>query len=494
MELQFETRQCRFQRRLTCQVISQEETQELHLPDAMPDAGRILACWGQAMLRGKQWRANDMVVSGGVMVWVLYAPEDGSEPRRLDTWIPFQARWDLPPVNRDGIIIAEPRLTMLDGRCVSPRKLLLRAGLETRGEAWIEETAQIPVADQTMPDVELLRETYTPEFVREIGEKTFQADADLALPEHLPQMGKLIRYDFTPAVAEEKVAGDKGVFRGSGRLHLLYTDADGVFRTWQTEVPFSQLADLEREYGREAAIQTTLVPTSLELETGEGRELRLRCSMVAQYRISEPERVELVRDAYSLHRETDPKLAELCLPAVLEHRTEHFELRQERRADSGELLDLAFYTGFPQRTGQGDDTGISVGGVFQILCMEQDGTLRGSAVRAEGTIPLAADTADITASVVQWTASGEQNALCSAMRVETTALSDSPVAVVSALELGQDRQADPHRPSLIVRRIGEEGSVWNLAKHCGSSVSAIRNLNRLSDEPAENQMLLIPIL
>ena len=33
---------------------------------------------------------------GGMMVWVLYAPEDGSPERCIEGWIPFQMRWDLP--------------------------------------------------------------------------------------------------------------------------------------------------------------------------------------------------------------------------------------------------------------------------------------------------------------------------------------------------------------------------------------------------------------
>ena len=96
MELQFQKNLCRCLRAAVYEVQNQEQTQELKLSDAMPDIGRILGAWGQVILRGKEWRGDSVMFSGGLMVWVLYAPEDGSTPRTLDTWIPFQMRWELP--------------------------------------------------------------------------------------------------------------------------------------------------------------------------------------------------------------------------------------------------------------------------------------------------------------------------------------------------------------------------------------------------------------
>ena len=43
---------------------------------------------GQTILRGKEWRSDSVSFSGGMMVWILYAPEDGSEERCIDGWIP----------------------------------------------------------------------------------------------------------------------------------------------------------------------------------------------------------------------------------------------------------------------------------------------------------------------------------------------------------------------------------------------------------------------
>ena len=92
MELPFEKTVSRFWQQKLYAPVMKEETQEVRLPESMPDIGRVIAAWGQPVLRGKQWRSGHIGLNGGVMVWVLYAPEDGSEPRRLESWIPFDAR------------------------------------------------------------------------------------------------------------------------------------------------------------------------------------------------------------------------------------------------------------------------------------------------------------------------------------------------------------------------------------------------------------------
>ena len=84
------------------EVQNSEQTQELRLPDGMPDVGKVLCAWGQTILRGKEWRSDSLTVSGGMLIWVLYTPEDGSEPRIVDGWLPFQMRWTAGGDRRTG--------------------------------------------------------------------------------------------------------------------------------------------------------------------------------------------------------------------------------------------------------------------------------------------------------------------------------------------------------------------------------------------------------
>ena len=85
MELQFQTNRIPCLRQVKSEVQTQEQTQELRLPESLPDVGRVLCAWGQMVVRGKEWQSDFMGISGGVMVWVLYAPEDGSPAQCVET-------------------------------------------------------------------------------------------------------------------------------------------------------------------------------------------------------------------------------------------------------------------------------------------------------------------------------------------------------------------------------------------------------------------------
>ena len=64
--------------------------------------------------------------------------------------------------------------------------------------------------------------------------------------------------------------------------------------------------------------------------------------------------------------------------------------------------------------------------------------------------------------------------------------------MLTQLNPGEPILQDPDRPALVLRRPGGE-SLWELARHYGSSVEAIRAANGLESEPAPDRMILIPI-
>ena len=65
--------------------------------------------------------------------------------------------------------------------------------------------------------------------------------------------------------------------------------------------------------------------------------------------------------------------------------------------------------------------------------------------------------------------------------------------MVTELEIGERKQPDPGRPSLILQRAGGE-RLWQIARSCGSTVAAIQEANGLTGEPEPQRMLLIPVL
>ena len=280
MEMQFDKIPVTYLQKLTGQPRSQEQTLEVRLPDGMPDIGRVLGAWGQVIVRGKEWTGDNMTVSCGVMVWVLYTPEDEDGVRSVEAWLPFSLKWELPDTRYDGKIQVTCLLRSVDARSTSARKLMVRATVDAMGEAWLAGQVEAAVPGEVPEGVELLKGTYPLWLPQEAGEKAFLLEDQLQLPANSPKAEKLLRYTLQPEIVDKKVMGDKVVFRGNGMLHILYRAEDGRLYTADFDLPFSQYAERENQYDKEMTVSVYLCVTSLDVMLDENGDLQLKSGML----------------------------------------------------------------------------------------------------------------------------------------------------------------------------------------------------------------------
>lgn len=496
MELQFKKTSCRCLTRVARDVSTQELTQEVRLMDGMPDIGRVLASWGQMVLRSKEWRGDTVTLTGGVMVWVLYAPEDGTEPRCMDTWIPYQLRWERLDSDREGPVRISPILRFVDARTVAARKFMVRVGAAALAEALSPSEISLYSPAELPEDMEVLRRTYPIRLPKEAGEKTFQMDEDLVLSG--AAVDKIISYTLCPEITDRRVLSNKVVFRGNGNLHLIYCCSEGRIRTQDFELPFSQYNDLEGAYSPDAQADIWLGATNLELDMDDQGQLRLKCGMVAQYLVDDRELIELTEDAYSTRRNVEPRMESLMLPAILEDREEKVSAEQVLNGHSGEVVDVNFTPDIPVQRHTADGMELELPGMFQCLYYGEDGILQSGNVRWEGKISLPAGEGSLIDARIlpQAQAKALQEAegfgLSGHMQLLLRTTTDNGMPMVTGLEAGELREPDADRPSLILCRPGGEG-LWNLAKRCGSTMEAIRTANGLQEDPDSDRILLIPV-
>lgn len=485
-------------RKVISQTQTQEQTQEVRLPESMPDIGRVLDSWGQVLIRSKEWRGNAMTVSGGVMVWVLYVPEDGVHAQSVETWIPFQMRWDFPQTQRDGTICILPLLKSVDARSTSARKLMVRVNTSLLGEALEPIEAEIGIPEQVPEDVQLRKVTYPLDLPQESGEKMVSVEEDLTLPGMLPEMNRLLRYGLTPKILEQKVMAGRLVFRGKCGLHVLYLGEDGIVHVWDTEIPFSQYADLDRDYGAGSACTTIPVVTNLELIHEEHR-LQLKCNIAAQYRIFDRVLAEIAEDAYSPARQVKMQMEPVTMPIRLDQREDLLQMSSQWNGDAERIADVSCLIDHPQQRQEADVVQMVIPMQFQMLYYDAAGNLQSGSVRCEHTAGIESDPGNRIDAYVQadgWPQSvlaGPNAQLTAQCQVMTDTFAEQGLTMISSLSVGEKTEPDPNRPSLILRR-KETATLWDIAKSCGSTVDAIRQANGLQEEPQADQLLLIPIL
>ena len=492
MELQFGKEVCPCLHFLVSQAQSQEQTQEVRLPDGMPDVGRVLGAWGQVLIRGKEWRSIGMTVSGGVLAWALYVPEDGSEPRMLDTWIPFQMKWDFPESQRDGTIHVWPLLESMDARCVSARKILFRSTVSMLGEAMEPSSVELYRPGSVPEDVQLLKNTYPTVLPVEAGEKQFLIQEDLEPGTEIP---KILRYCVKLQINEQRVMANRLVFRGTAYLQILC--GGEKISPWNTELPYSQYVDLDGSYGDQATASIRLIPTALELEKNEQGVLQLKCGVAAQYVICERVMVDAVEDAYSPFRSVEMQKSEWELPALLDTHKQPVTLETPWKSD-GMVVDTAFYCGYPQIRQDEDLLEARIPGQFQILYTDEEGQLQGSSLKGETQWQMKSDKDNRhrffwQSGFPSAESSVDGYTLRQEMQTETDVYANSVMTRIIGLGVGETSTPDPARPALILRRCGGQ-RLWDIAKSAGSTVDAIQKANGITEEPDGDRMLLIPVI
>lgn len=470
------------------EVKDHELTQEIKLAEGLPDIENILGAWGQVLIRSKEWENTHINISGGVMTWVLYTAEGESEPQMVESWIPFQLKWDISPSKRDGGVCVEPNLRIVDARSVSARKIMLRVGVSLLMKAFVPCENDLYIPEQLPKDIQINRIEHNLLMPTECGEKSFSMDEELTLPGE--DMGiQLLRYQLVPSINETKVMAEKLVFRGSALLHGLYRGQNGI-HNFQMDIPFAQYAQLEQEYDPEATAWIYPAVTGLELELGEQNRLRLKAGMTAQYIICDQKQAFTIEDAYSTDNELDLKMSSVLLPSLIQEQ-EISVMAKCQDDDEGRVIDRVFLPDQPRIQKNPDGIDVQLSGRFQTLYYDNEDVLRGATSKWEEMVCVADhENAMLMLNQqndMQKSESGERT-----MRLKVAGLDVKEYPTVEMITVGQPKQKNVNRPSLILRKTGHS-SLWEIAKQTGSTVADIRAANKIDGQPEPGQILLIPV-
>jgi len=497
VEVSFKKRDFTCLEQVLSQVQNMEQTQEIRIPEGMPEMGRILCCWGQPVLRGKEWRRDEVSLSAGMTVWVLYLPEEGGSAQCIQSWLPFQFRWDIPEDCAEGTARMLCLTRSVDARLVSAGKISVRGCLSALAEIWCPVTRQVSQPENVPEDLELLQRDYPLRLPKEAGEKTFRMEENLTLPGSAPRVERLIWFRMDPQVTDSRILGGKLVFRGNGNGRMLYEAPDGQLHSWEFELPFSQYAELKDSYGADAQASVIPAVTGLEAELGE-EGIQLRAELTGQYMVDDRTMLTLPEDAYIPGGELTMQREMVEIPALLDSRRENIYGEQTIPLEGDLVVDATLLPDFPRQRGSGEDMVMELPGNLQMLYYDTEGQLQSSTQRWENSYPLPLDDTAVLSALPSGgiqtratTGNGEMT-VKTTQPMDMTTMSGQGLPVITSLTMPERREPDPARPSLILRRA--EGSLWETAKQSGSTVDAIRQANGLEKEPVPGQMLLIPVI
>ena len=498
MELEFNKSTIAYLRSVAGEVKDQEETGEIRVPDGLPDVGRVLCSWGQALIRTKEWRGNGMTASGGILVKVLYEAEGEEGLHCVESWLPFQTKWEFSQTEKDGYIRIIPQVTSVEARMASSRKLIVCARISIDGKAMVSDQISISTGADLPPDVQMLKNTYPLQLPVEAGEKVFSSEDVIPYPPGMPLLAQLVSYTAVPVLSETKLMGDKIVFRGCSKLRFVYLDTSGILHTFNHEVPFSQYTQLDGQYDDNAEITIDFALTGLEIEQGEGDAYNCKIGIAAQYLVCVRTITEIVEDVFSPVRKISCKFEELNIPSVLNRREIPVEPSCSLPVEMDQIVDAIFNPGIPCRFTENGDMYADLSGTFQVLGTDVMGRISAVTERWMQSVPLNDDVHTIVEmrfkpnNDTACGMNGSSSFVSTELPLEIVILNQKPIPMVTNVEIGEPVRQDPDRPSVILRKAGED-SLWKIAKDAGSSVEAIRMANGIEGELEPERIILIPV-
>lgn len=501
MIVDFQEQTVNYLRETALEAFYQEEVTEYQLQESMPQIEQIITCSGAVFMKSKQISGGKITVCGQVKACVLYRAAENSDLQTLEKELEFTVKKDLPADESEQFVFYRGWIKRLDVKLLNERKLLLRVNIGSSFKVYTAASVNISMPAEPPKALQMLSNTYEMMLPSYAGETEFRLNEESVLPETAAGISKILKATANCRVTESKTVGDKAVFKGDVLLHVLYEASSGSLHCFDTEIPFSQFADLNGE-AENGEVRMCMQPLSFEIDTDgqeDSKRLIVGFHALAQAVVYEKKQVTLIEDAYTTRGCLDAQWQEFSLPAALDSQSIPVSGELSVAASADRVVDALVYTDHPIIRRDGDRVKVVMPVHAAVLFFDRDGKLQSKVVKNE----ISCDTsASSDASLIAYGAIYEQPVCLASYDTVTLRLTaqmrldsymGSKLHTLNKAQIDPQASKQPCRPSLIARRAGSE-SVWEIAKSCGSTVDAICEANALSGGIVqEGAILLIPM-
>lgn len=501
MELIFEEHGHSYLRRVLHDTVSQEQTVDVVIPDSLPDAQRVVDAFAVVLLRSASCDAEQAQIGAVATAGVLFVDEAG-QVQRLDAQLPFSFRREYPMQEESCELRCRCEIKSVDARLLNSRKLLVRVGLTCTLEVYSVHTRTEYDLPEPAPTLQLLLQELPMRLPMGLGERSFSIHEELELPPEKQPIARPLKTLSRLGVKEERMVGNKAVFKGELLVHLLYENAAGELDTCQWTVPFSQYAELAQELD-ECAVYTTLTLTALEAEPDsslESRRLLIGAEVLAQCLAVGEQQVKLISDAFCTDAELTAQWERWTVEATLDSRCLNQTAAAEISAQAQRVVDAWAWPDELLRQRQEGGLRVELPLNCNVLYLDTEGQLQRQTLRPVARFSLEAEEAvscekaGLTLGQLQCTAQRGEISLRMPVELSLNSVVQQELSTLCAAELSPPEKQGEKRPAVILRCTQREESVWEIAKALRAPVQGIVDANQLTDGLVpEETLLLIPM-
>ena len=483
-------------------TVFHEETLETIVPDANPDILRLIDTQGKVLLKSKEVMDGRVTLTGTARLTVLYRPEGGTGPCRLEVGIPFSVSAEERRLTTGCVVTAVARVAGADTRTINPRKILTRVEVAVGIKVFCTGTTILCTGVQAEGGTaEEWKEAHRPYCVSAVQEKQVTFEDDLSIPAGRPAAEELICNRVELNCHEAKLIGNKLIFKGDAAVRLLYRPVGGGLDAADFTLPFSQITEVIG-VGEDGHCQVDVSLNGAEFSLGEdGRKISVTLSMLAQVVVREEREIELLADTYST---CCPVKAD-CVPYSYRRRREAGVGRQMVRQliETGlsvqSVVDSYCLVGQTTQRREGNRLNLTAEVILTAVCMTEDGDFSAMSRSLEVCCPV---DVPVECQCSFECRCGELVAMPTTDGVEVRFPVEFPYfceqeaqgMVVREVKIEEDcGDGGNEKPSIVLRLLRSGESLWEVAKRYGTTIEDIVRANELDGVlPGTETLLLIP--
>lgn len=489
MELN-QTSICCYDRRLA-RISTCTESADTIVPDSLPDVGRVVCAFGSAAVRDQTPQSGRLLVSGVVQTTVLYEPEQGGGLRRLQVPVSFAHIEECDGLDAEAVCAVCCRVASVEATAVNSRKLNVRVqlcmDLTCYGKTECEVTEGV-----SLPELELRSELQTVTLIEQACAYPLTVLDDVTIEQE--DGAALLHAGCSLRATECRAMHGKAVVKGEADIRCLALQEDGAVRVLSSQTPFTQIWDLpDAEDGD--AVDAQLAVREVDCRLEEGGLLSYTVSAGAVLTLRRPRALRRIDDLYVPGRTLQLQQEETVLhslPPLAPFGAE----ASENLPTAQHVSHVVWADGVCCGARRGEADALQLTAAVQVLYLDDDQRLCAVQRMLPLSMPCAAEGEVCRLALAVRAAPAGESGLLATVTAAGMASPETRYAfrhILSAAAEGEPQ--DRGGVTLLLRYVGAEEPLWEMAKRCGTTVAAIRQANALPDETesVSGTMLLIPL-
>lgn len=498
MELVVQSYSVPYLRRIFSELVRQEETAETIVPDSEPDIGTILDVSAEPILRGKDCRSGSVIVSGGIKGSILYLPEGENAPRSLDVYLPFSIKVSDSAMTETSQVVVSFQIHRAEGRIINSRKAMLRVELGCQIQAFLPTEAQFNYLAKVPKCLQLKKAEYRPMLPLETTEKSFQLTEDLSLSVPCAQ---LYQCSVTVDLGDTRLMGNKGLFKGNVLCKVLYLGDDQKLHVHRQALPFSQYCEFLCDFDEDAVDYYPCV-TGYDLNWDKEQtpgQISVSIHLLMQAIVVGRRSIQTIEDAYVTCGQLETTWQDTAMDVELDRQRLTQTIQKELQGPVTDVVDWDICAQLPEWTRQDGQRTMATTYDIHVLGYDRQGMVCSMGAKVTQTQVIAATEAE--SCICQNPVAGPMSLapVPNGLEAKTEMVIQTQwfaKQTLHSLHSGsmEDTPQENSRPSIVLKRICRESTIWDIAKASCAQPEAICRANDWTAETVpEGAVLLIPV-